>query len=51
MNVGFLDENLYSGSINFIDSPSQIFWDIPLQEISIKGIALGLGTPKVTIDT
>lgn len=55
LSFGYLNESLYTGSINYIDIPSSTpsYWYIPMVALGVNGtnVTLGNGDPLVAIDT
>lgn len=52
MNIGHVNSTLYTDPINYIPLiNSGTYWLIPLDNIKVAGVSLGVTSKSVTIDT
>ncbi|KAG6331505.1 hypothetical protein ID866_7585 [Astraeus odoratus] len=53
LNLGYTNSSLYTGSIEYIDMPTQpSFWYLPLTSVTVQGASIPLGSETlVAIDT
>lgn len=51
MTIGSLNTTLFTGSVNYVASTASNYWEIPLDDISLNGVSMGINNNDVLIDT
>lgn len=51
MTIGATNQSLYTGPITYTNSSFNLYWECPLQDISLSGVSMGQSSTSVLIDT